>query len=99
MRYMIINYYKKPTGQMDEVLNVSNRVKTRDLQSAAVILDFQKLAVVKASLQGQVIERDWDRIVSYYYKFYPAVMERLFQENGHALEVKGATNEEKNHTD
>lgn len=84
---------------MDEVINVAKRVKTKDLQSAAVILDFQKLSVVKASLQGQVIDRDWDRIVSYYYKFYPAVMERLFQENGHELDVKEITNEEKNHTD
>jgi hypothetical protein len=29
--------------------------------------------------------RDWDTIVSYYYKHYAATIERMFVENGHEL--------------
>jgi hypothetical protein len=30
--------------------------------------------------------KEWDTIVSYYYKHYQAIMERLFKENGHDLQ-------------
>ena len=35
MRYFLISYYKKPNGQMDEVVSVSKNLKTRDRQTAA----------------------------------------------------------------
>jgi hypothetical protein len=31
--------------------------------------------------------RDWDTIVSYYYKHYAATIERMFVENGHTIDV------------
>ena len=46
MRYFLISYYKKPTGQMDEVVSVSKNLKTRDRQTAAVVLDFQTQTVL-----------------------------------------------------
>ena len=38
MRYLILTYYRKPTGQIDEVMAVSKNLKRRDLQTANVIL-------------------------------------------------------------
>ena len=62
MRYLLLTYYKKPDGKIDESMAVSRRIKTSDLQTANVILDFKKLEVVKASMGGTVVPRDWDRI-------------------------------------
>jgi hypothetical protein len=86
MRYLIITYVKRPNGQMDENTQVATRVKQLDLQMASVILDFKTLSVVKCSLNGTTVPRDWDRIVAYYYQHYKAVIERLFKENGYEIQ-------------
>ena len=85
MRYPILTYYRKPTGQIDEVMAVSKNIKRRDLQTANIILDFKDQKVVLASMGGQTVPRDWDKIVSYYYQHYASTIERLFEENGHKL--------------
>ena len=85
MRYLMLTYYTKANGKIDESMVVSKRVKPRDWQMANVILDFKELQVLKASLQDNAIPKDWDRIVGYYYPFYTNIMERLFTENGHEI--------------
>jgi hypothetical protein len=85
MRYLLLTYYTKPSGQIDEVMTVARKLKTRDWQTANVILDFKECRVLAASVQGTTATRDWDTIVSYYYKHYAATIERLFVENGHEL--------------
>ena len=85
MRYLILTYFRKANGQIDEQMAVSNRVKNSDVQTANVILDFKKLAIVKCSMGNIQVNRDWDHIVSYYYQHYANVIERLFIENGHVV--------------
>ena len=85
MRYLLITYYRKANGQIDESTSVATRIKQSDLQTANVILDFKKLDVVKCSLDGTIVPRDWERIVSYYYQHYSSTIERLFKENGYEL--------------
>jgi len=85
MRYLMLTYYTKPNGKIDESTVVATRVKTKDWQIANVILDFKELKVLKASVRDATIPKDWDRIVGYYYPFYTNIMERLLQENGHEL--------------
>ena len=75
MRYLLITYYKKPNGQIDESTAVSRNLKKRDIQTCNVILDFHTLSVVKCSMVGTVVPRDWDRIVGYYYPFYTSIMD------------------------
>jgi 2'-5' RNA ligase len=58
MRYLILTYYRKPTGQIDEVMAVSKNLKRRDLQTANVILDFKDQKVVLASMGG-VADARW----------------------------------------
>jgi hypothetical protein len=82
MRYLILTYYTKPDGKIDEAMTLSKNIKTRDLQIANVILDFKKLQVVKCSMNGVQVPRDWDRIVTYYHQHYEATIDRLFAENG-----------------
>lgn len=85
MRYLMLTYYTKASGQIDEVMTVANKIKTRDWQTANVILDFKEQQVLAASVKGMAATRDWDTIVSYYYKHYSATIERMFVENGHEL--------------
>ena len=85
MRYLLLTYYKKPSGQIDEITAVSKNLKKRDIQTCSVILDFRTLSVVKCSLDGTVVPRDWDRIVTYYHQHYANIIERLLQENGYEI--------------
>ena len=86
MRYLIITYYKKANGQIDEVMAVAKNLKNRDISTGSVILDFKKLEVIKASLNGTQVPRDFDRIAEYYYQHYKSTMDRLFAENGYAVD-------------
>jgi hypothetical protein len=83
MRYLLLTYFRKPSGQIDESMTVSKRVRDRDLSQANVILDFRDQRVLKCSMDGKTVPKNWDRIVSYYYQHYAATIERLFEENGH----------------
>ena len=84
---MILTYFKQATGKIDEVMSLANRVKPKDLQTASVILDFRDQVVLKCVIDGKVMPKEWDTIVSYYYEHYKAIMERLFKENGHKLQT------------
>jgi hypothetical protein len=85
MRYLLLTYYTKPSGKIDEVMTIAKKIKSRDWQMTNVILDFRDQKVLQCSVNGLTATRDWDSIVSYYYKHYSATIERLFQENGHEL--------------
>lgn len=88
MRYLMLTYYHQANGKIDEGMTLSNNIRRKDSQTASVILDFKELKVLKASIRDTSIPKDWDRIVSYYYPFYPSIMERLFKENGHPIDIK-----------
>jgi len=88
VRYLIITYYKKATGQIDESTAVARNLKMRDHQTASVILDFKKLAVVKAQLNGESAPKDFNRIEEYYMQHYENIIRRLFEENGYEIDYK-----------
>ena len=88
MRYLIITYYRKANGQIDESTAVARNLKMRDHQTASVILDFKKLAVVKANLNGETVPKDFNKIVEYYMQHYENIIKRLFAENGYEIELK-----------
>jgi hypothetical protein len=88
MRYLIITYYRKANGQIDETTAVSKNLKMRDHQTASVILDFKKLQVVKAQLGGTNVPKEFNRIVEYYMQHYENIIKRLFEENGYEIELK-----------
>jgi hypothetical protein len=85
VRYLLITYVKRPKGNIDEVMSVSKKVRSRDLQTCNVILDFKRLEVIKATMDGTTIPKDFNRVVEYYYQYYQSTIDRLFAENG--LEV------------
>lgn len=87
MRYLLLTYLTKPNGQVDEIMAVSKNIKSRDLQTCNVILDFKNLKVVKASLSGSNVEHNFDKIAAYYHQHYSATIERLFKENGYEVDI------------
>ena len=96
MRYLIITYYKKANGQIDESTAVARNLKMRDHQTASVILDFKKLVVVKAQLSGTSVPKEFNRIVEYYMQHYENIIRRLFEENGYEIELKKPESVEEN---
>jgi hypothetical protein len=64
---------------------VAKNLKTRDYQTANVILDFRELKVLKCSMSGVQVPRDFNRIVEYYHQHYESTISRLFQENGYEI--------------
>ena len=91
MRYLTLTYYTKANGQIDEVMAVAKNLKTSDWQLASVILDFKLQKVEKCSMNGVQVPKVWDTVVSYYYQHYTNIIERLFEENGHPVDIKVAS--------
>ena len=58
MRYLVLTYYRKPDGKIDEQMSLAKRIRPNDAATANVILDFKKLEVVKASMGGVNVPRD-----------------------------------------
>ena len=85
MRYMLITYFRKADGKIDEVMAVSKNVKTKDIQTCNVILDFKKLQVVKCTMEGQNLPKNWDKIITYFYQYYESTITRLLKENGYEI--------------
>lgn len=85
MRYLILTYYRKASGQIDEAMTVSKKLKLKDTQTANVILDFKDCRVIRCAIDGTDGVKDWDTVVAYYYRHYANIIERLFNENGHAI--------------
>ena len=87
MRYLLLTYYKKPDGKIDEVMAVAKNLKRRYHQNCNLIIDFKTLSVLKCSMSGTQVPRDFDRIAGYYHQHYAATIERLFKENGYEVDV------------
>ena len=85
MRYLTMTYVTRANGKIDEVMAVTRNIKRSDLQTCNVILDFKTLSVLKCSMGGTQVPRDWDRVVGYYHQHYASTIERLFNENGYEI--------------
>ena len=86
MRYLLLTYYRKANGQIDEAMAVARNLKPRDHQTCNVILDFGRLQVIKASMGETQVPKDFNRIVEYYMQHYESTIQRLFAENGYVVE-------------
>jgi hypothetical protein len=80
MRYLLISYLRKMNGQIDEMVNVSKRVRTSDLNNSNVILDFAEKKIVKCVIEGNNHDTTFDQMRNYYGKVYPQLVEQLDKE-------------------
>lgn len=70
----------KAGGQIDEVVTVTKRIKTNDLQTCNIIMDYKDKKVDKCVIEGKRLDSDWERLDSYYRQLYPSIIERLEKE-------------------
>ena len=82
MRYLMINFLRKRAGQIDEMVSVTKRVRTSDMNNANVILDFADKKVVKCIIEGKVHDTTFDKMRDYYARIYPNLVEQLEREAG-----------------
>jgi hypothetical protein len=67
-------------GQIDEMVNVSKRVRTSDLNNANVILDFAEKKIDKCVIEGKNHDTTFEQMRDYYYKVYPQLVQQLEKE-------------------
>jgi hypothetical protein len=80
VRYLLISYLRKMNGQIDEMVNVSKRVRTSDINNANVILDFAEKKIDKCVIEGKQHDSTFDQMRDYYFKVYPQLVEQLEKE-------------------
>lgn len=77
IRYLLITFFKKPGGQIDEQVGFSKKIRTIDEQTCNVILDYKDKKVVKCVINGTAMDRDFDKMHLYYKEIYPSLIEQL----------------------
>jgi hypothetical protein len=77
MRYLLVTYSRKPAGQIDEEVGFTTSVKTRDLQTCSVIMDYKDQKVIKCVIEGSIVPTSFEQLNEYYKKVYPNVIEQL----------------------
>ena len=90
MRYLLITFIRKPGGQIDELVSVSKRVKTADLNTCNIILDYAKKKVDKSVVECKKVEMDFEKLNEYYRKVYPQLINQLEKESKVEKKVNGA---------
>lgn len=80
MRYLMITFYRKAGGQIDEHVSVSKRVRNSDLSQSNIIMDFGKRTIDKCVVEGKRLEKTFDDLRNYYYKIYPNLILQLEKE-------------------
>jgi hypothetical protein len=80
MRYLLISYLRKVNGQIDEMVNVSKRVRTSDMNNSNVILDFAEKKISKCVIEGKNHDTTFEQMREYYRKIYPQLVEQLERE-------------------
>ena len=77
MRYLLITYFRKPGGQIDEQVGFSKKVRTNDLQTCNVIMDYAERKVVKCVIEGKLVETNFEKMHEYYQEVYPDMIDQL----------------------
>ena len=81
MRYLLITFFRKPGGQIDEQVTISKKVKPTDMQVCNIILDFAEKKVTKCVVEGKVVDTDFEKMRDYYQKIYRDIVEQLEKNN------------------
>ena len=80
MRYLLITFYRKPGGQIDEQARFVKRVRNSDMINSNIIMDYGLRKIDKCVVEGKVLERTFDDLNDYYRKIYPLMVQQLEKE-------------------
>jgi len=78
---MLITFFRKPGGQIDEQVGFSKKIRPADQQTCNVILDFKERKVVKCLIEGKTMDTTFQKMFDYYKEIYPQMVEQLEQIN------------------
>lgn len=79
MRYLLVTFYRKPGGQIDEQVGFSKRLKAADQQTCNIIIDYKDRKVLKCFIEGKVVPTSFESMNSYYKQIYPDLIRDLEQ--------------------
>jgi len=91
MRYLLITFFRKPGGQIDEQAQFSKRVRQSDLMNCNVIMDYATRKVDKCVVEGKKLNKSFDELSDYYKKIYPNMITQLEKEAPITLKAKEKT--------
>lgn len=77
MRYLLITFFRKPGGQIDEQARFVKRVRPSDISMSNIILDYGLQKVDKCVVEGKILNRSFDQLNEYYKKIYPVMVTQL----------------------
>lgn len=80
MRYLLISFFRRKGGQIDEMVKVSKRIQQSDINTSNVIIDYADKKVEKCIIEGKEVETDFDKMHQYYKKVYPNLIDQLEKE-------------------
>ena len=76
----MIQFIRKPGGQIDELVNVSRKIKNSDITTKNVILDYAEQKVEKCVIEGNNHDTTFEQMNQYYKRIYPTLIEQLEKE-------------------
>lgn len=77
MRYLLITFFRKPGGQIDEQARFVKRLRPSDSSMSNIILDYGLRSVEKCVIEGKKLDRSFDQLNDYYKKIYPIMVTQL----------------------
>lgn len=80
MRYLLIQFIRKPGGQIDEFVSVSRKLKNSDMSTKNVIMDYSDRSVKKCVIEGKIHDTTFDKMDLYYSRIYPNLIAQLEKE-------------------
>jgi hypothetical protein len=78
---MLIKFFRKPGGQIDEQVGFSKKVRLIDEQTCNVILDYKERKVLKCVIEGKVTPTTFEKMDEYYREIYPQLVQELVKIN------------------
>lgn len=81
IRYLLVTFFRKPNGQIDEQVVAAKRVKESDIHTCNLIMDFASKKLDKCVVEGKTIPKDWNKMYEYYKRIYPALIDQLEKHN------------------
>jgi hypothetical protein len=80
MRYLLVTFYRKPGGQIDEEARFVKRVRTSDIAQSNIIMDYGVRKIDKCVIEGKIVPKSFDELNEYYKKIYPTMVAQLEKE-------------------
>ena len=80
MRYLLVSFFRRKGGQIDEMVKVSKRFQESDVSTSNVIIDYADKKVEKCVIEGKKVDTDFDKMNIYYKKIYPNIIDQLEKE-------------------